>query len=59
MWSWVDIMLLKWSVLLIGMIAGGYLANFVKRYVWLLLAIAVILAVRPAIAYFENRQEPL
>ena len=51
-WSVVDIGLLKWCCLLSGMIAGAYLADFTKRYVWIFVVAAVVLAIKPAIAYF-------
>ena len=53
-WRWLDIGLLKWSALLFGMIAGAYLSDFVKQYVWVFVAVAVILAISPAVRYFEN-----
>ena len=34
------------------MIAGAYLADFTKRYVWIFVVAAVVLAIKPAIAYF-------
>jgi hypothetical protein len=36
------------------MIAGAYLSIFVKQHVWVFASVAVILAIRPAIKYFEN-----
>jgi len=53
-WSWCDIGLLKWSVLLFGMIVGAYFHDFVMRYVWVILIAAVLLAIRPAIAYYKD-----
>ena len=51
-WWWLDIGLLKWSAIIFGMIAGAYLSDFVKQYVWVFVSVAVILAIRPAIKYF-------
>jgi hypothetical protein len=34
------------------MIAGAYLANFVKQYVWIFVLVALGLAIRPAFKYF-------
>ena len=51
-WSWVDISLLRWSCIFFGMIAGAYLANFVKQYVWIFVLVALGLAIRPAFKYF-------
>jgi hypothetical protein len=53
-WSWYDIGLLKWSVLLFGIIAGAYLHDFVMQHVWVILIAAVLLVIRPAIAYFKD-----
>jgi hypothetical protein len=53
-WNWWDISLLKWCCLFFGMIAGAFLKDFVMQYVWAILAAAVLLAVRPAIAYFRD-----
>jgi len=51
-WSWADIWILKWCAFLFGMIAGAYLSNVVKRYVWIFLLVAVALAIRSGIKYF-------
>ncbi|MBM4310702.1 MAG: hypothetical protein FJ119_07140 [Deltaproteobacteria bacterium] len=53
-WSWFDIALLKWSCILCGMIAGAYFADFTKRYIWLIAAAALLMAIRPAAAYFRT-----
>jgi hypothetical protein len=53
-WSWIDIALLKWSCLLVGAIAGAYFPELFKSYVWLVMAAAILLAVRPAVAYFAR-----
>jgi hypothetical protein len=53
-WSVVDIGCLKWSCILFGMIAGGFLADLVKRHIWLFAAAAVLLALKPTISYFGN-----
>jgi len=57
-WSWLDIALLKWSCILAGMIAGAYLAEFTKRNLWLFAAAALLLALRPAVAYFRADKRP-
>lgn len=54
MWSWYDIGLLKWSVLLFGIIVGAYFHDFVMQHVWAILIAAVLLVIRPAIAYFKD-----
>ena len=53
-WSVLDIGLLKWSCILIGMIIGSYLAEFTKRHVRLFTIAAILLAIKPATSYFMN-----
>ncbi|MBF0482209.1 MAG: hypothetical protein HQK81_08470 [Desulfovibrionaceae bacterium] len=53
-WSWVDIWLLKWSVFLFGILAGASFHDWVWEHVWLVLGLAVILAIKPAMAYFKD-----
>ncbi len=52
-WNWCDIGLLKLSMLLFGMIVGTYFHDFVMQYVWVILIAAVLLVIRPTIAYFK------
>jgi hypothetical protein len=54
-WSWVDIWALKWCALLFGMIAGAYLSDIVKQYVWIFLLVAVVLSIRSSIKYFGGK----
>jgi hypothetical protein len=56
-WWWGDISLLKWSCLLFGMIAGAFLSDFIKQHVWIFALIAVALAIRPSIKYFNTKVE--
>jgi hypothetical protein len=53
-WEWYDIALLKWSVLFFGVVAGAYFSSFIREYLLLFLLVAVILAIRPAMAYFRD-----
>ncbi len=53
-WQWPDIVLLKWCAVLVGMIAGAYLSEFVRENVWVFVLVAVLLAVRPAARYFGD-----
>jgi hypothetical protein len=53
-WRWSDIGLLKLSVLLFGMIVGAYFHDLVMRHVRVILIAAVLLVIRPAIAYFKD-----
>jgi len=55
-WSVPDIGLLKWCCILIGMIAGAYLADFTKQHVWLFAIAAVLLGIKPTISYFRDDQ---
>jgi len=59
-WSVVDIGMLKWCCVLAGMIAGAYLADFTKRYVWFFVVAAVVLAIKPVVSYFgeDKSQQP-
>jgi len=53
-WGWQDIALPKWCCILIGMVAGAFLAPFVRQHVWLFSLAALLLAIRPAVRYFGN-----
>jgi hypothetical protein len=53
----LDIGLLKWSCILIGMIVGSYLAAFTKRHVWIFFIAAILLAIKPATFYFRGNEE--
>jgi len=56
-WSVVDIGLLKWCCILIGMIAGAYLTDFTKRYVWFIALAALLLGIKPTVSYFRSDHE--
>jgi hypothetical protein len=53
-WGWYDIGLVKGCVLLFGTIVGAYFHDFVMQYVWVILIAAVLLAIRPTIAYYKD-----
>ncbi len=53
-YSVIDIGLIKWSCILFGMVVGAYLSDFTLRYVWLIIIVAVILAIKPVFTYFKN-----
>ena len=53
-WNWWDIGLLKWCVLLYGILAGAYFHEYIMQYFWIILILAVLLTIRPAIAYFRD-----
>jgi uncharacterized ion transporter superfamily protein YfcC len=54
MWSPVEIVCLKLSAILFGMIAGAYFPEFTKQYVLIFVVIALILAIKPAHSYFRD-----
>ncbi len=51
-WPWVDMALLKWCCVLVGMVVGACFPEVVRAYVWAFAAAAVLLGIRPTIAYF-------
>ncbi|HTP65953.1 MAG TPA: hypothetical protein VMJ66_11225 [Geobacteraceae bacterium] len=53
-WPWADVWMLKWSAFLFGIVIGAYFPYFFGKYIWLLLVLAIILAIRPSITYFGN-----
>jgi hypothetical protein len=53
-WSWFDLLLLKWGVFLFGMIAGAFFPDFIMRNVWIILIAAVLLVIKPTLAYFKD-----
>lgn len=53
-WYWWDIALLKWSALLFGAIGGALFADCVKSNVWWFFMVAILIAIRPGIAYFKE-----
>jgi hypothetical protein len=53
-WYWWDAWLLKWSAFLFGIAAGSYFHEALIKYVLVFLIVAVLLAIRPTIAYFKD-----
>jgi uncharacterized membrane protein YoaK (UPF0700 family) len=53
-WPWVDVWMLKWSAFLFGIIVGAYFPDFFRKYVWVVLVLAILLAIKPSITYFGN-----
>ncbi|MFH0838938.1 MAG: hypothetical protein V1893_02000 [Candidatus Omnitrophota bacterium] len=51
-WSAVDIMLLKWSAALFGMIVGAYVNSFVKQYLWIFIILVIGFSLRPLYSYW-------
>jgi len=56
-WAWIDIGLLKFCCILIGMIGGAYLADFTKEHIVIIAIAAILLGIKPAIAYFRSDSE--
>jgi len=53
-WNWWDAWLLKWSAFLFGIAVGAYFHEVVSPFEWIILIVAVLLAVSPTIAYFKE-----
>lgn len=53
-WHWIDIALLKWCVVLFGMIIGAYFHEFVIQYKWFFVIVVIVLGIKPTIAYFKD-----
>ena len=53
-WNWWDVAILKWCCLLFGIAAGAYFHEYIVRYALAILVVAVILAIRPATAYWKD-----
>jgi ABC-type uncharacterized transport system permease subunit len=55
-WKWTEIAQVKWSAVLFGMVAGAYLAAYVKQYAIPLLLLAGLLAIRPLVYFFKDSE---
>jgi hypothetical protein len=53
-WTWLDIGLLKWSILLFGLVLGSHFYFLIADYELILLVIAILLAVKPTVDYFRD-----
>jgi hypothetical protein len=53
-WRPIDLVFLKWSMVLLGMVLGALLADFVKQNIWVFLAVGLLLVIRPMIVYVRN-----
>ncbi len=49
-----DIGAIKWSSILLGMIVGAYIANFVKQYLWLFIVLTILIVIRPAYKFLKK-----
>ncbi len=55
-WYWWDAWLLKWSAFLFGIAAGAYFHEMLNQYAGIILVVAVLLAIKPSIAYFKDNE---
>ena len=55
-WRPIDIVLLKWGILLMGMVLGALLSDFVTQNIWAFIAIGLLLLVRPTLVYFRAKE---
>ena len=53
-WHWSNSALLKWCALFIGMALGAYFHEVVVKYSWVVIISALLLALRPARAYWKG-----
>jgi len=53
-WHWRDIALLKWCAFLFGIAVGAYFHQCVVQYAWVIIIAALLLALRPAAAYWKD-----
>jgi hypothetical protein len=56
-WRPLELAALKWSAILVGMLAGAYLAAFVRHYAWAFALLALLLAIRPALRWFRPAEQ--
>jgi hypothetical protein len=55
-WRPIDIVLLKWSMILLGMVLGALLSDFVKQNIWVFVAVGLLLVLRPIIVYLGDKE---
>jgi hypothetical protein len=53
-WNWWDVWMLKWCAFLFGIAGGAYFHEYIAHYIWIILVAAILLAIKPAIAYFKD-----
>jgi hypothetical protein len=46
--------MLKWCAFLFGIAAGAYFHEYVIPYLWIIIIAAILLTIRPAIAYWKD-----
>jgi len=55
-WRPIDLVLFKWSMILLGMVLGALLSDFVKQNIWVFLAVGLLLVIRPIIVYMSDSE---
>jgi len=55
-WRPIDLVLFKWSMILLGMVLGALLAGFVRQNIWVFLAVGLLLLLRPMIVYLSDKE---
>lgn len=53
-WNWWDITILKWCCMLYGVAFGVYFHQLLQPYLVVIVVLAVLLTIRPAIAYWKD-----
>lgn len=53
-WVWSDILLLKWSSFMAGLLLGALFSDIIRPYVWLIGIASLLFALRPAYHYFQD-----
>ncbi|MGD0585513.1 MAG: hypothetical protein ABSA86_07015 [Oryzomonas sp.] len=53
-WNWWDVLMLKWCAFLFGIAAGAYFHECVMPYLLIIIIVAALFIIRPAIAYFKD-----
>jgi len=48
-----DIGCIKWASLLLGVIIGAYIADFVIQYLWVFIVLTILLAIKPMYKMFR------
>ena len=49
-----DIGCIKWASILFGVIIGAYIADFTKQYLWIIVALAIVLIIKPLYKMFKK-----
>ena len=52
--TWLDIGLIKWSCIVFGLIIGCLFPDIFKRYLWVLIVLCILLAIRPTYRFWKK-----